>query len=180
MKLAEYLSQHRDAIIDQWLDRIVEAYPDRTAQFLKTERDRFRNPVGHALKVQLPILFAALLGEDVGDKLDGAVDAIVRVRSVQDMTASQAATFVYLLKNVVREAVHDSLSPEDTIEELLDFESRIDGLALAAFDNIVACKEKIFEIRAMEAKLRTAKLVDRINRIYEEAEPPEPDRESGA
>lgn len=180
MKLTEQLAQRRTDIIDQWLSRIVDAYPDRTSKFLKDEKDRFRNPVGYTLRSQLPVLFAALLGEDTEDKLDGAIDAIVRVRSVQDMTASQAATFIYLLKNVVREQIPEAYQSEESIRELLDFESRIDGLALAAFDNIVACKEKIFEIRAMEAKLKTAKVVDRLNRMYEDQEQSEQSREGSA
>ena len=180
MKLTELLAQQRDDIVEQWLGRIVDTYPERTSHFMKNERDRFQNPVGYALRVQLPVLFAALLGEDVSGKLEAAIDAIVRVRSVQDMTASQCATFIYLLKTIVREQVPEAYQSEDSIRELLDFESRIDGLALAAFDNIVACKEKIFEIRAMEAKLKTAKVVDRLNRMYEDQEQSEQDREGSA
>ena len=42
--IAERLARHRDAIVKRWCDHIVEEYPQRTAAFLKDQRDPFANP----------------------------------------------------------------------------------------------------------------------------------------
>ena len=50
MRLSEALESCRSAIVDKWLERILETYPESTTRFLLQERDPFQNPVGYNLK----------------------------------------------------------------------------------------------------------------------------------
>ena len=52
-------------------------------------------------------------------------------------------------------------------EALLVMESRIDEMALHAFDVFMKCREKIFEIRANEAKNQVSRLLQRAGIVSE-------------
>jgi hypothetical protein len=163
--LAALLEQKRDTILEKWLDLIIGTYSEDSSNFLKKEKDRFHNPVGHTLRQETEVLYNALINGVDTDTLAVSLDNIIKIRSVQDFLPAQAVVFVFLLKNVVREELHDELEQNHLYEQLLDFESKIDGLALAAFDNYMRCKEKIYRIGARESKMRTTKLLERVNRI---------------
>lgn len=65
-----------------------------------------------------------------------ALDAIIRIRAVQDLTPSQAVEFLFLLKPIMRE-----LAPEQDQVRLAD---RIDRLALMAFDKYMQCRRRSY------------------------------------
>jgi hypothetical protein len=66
----------------------------------------------------------------------------VRIRAVQNFTPSQAIGFVFDLKGLIR-----AMAPADrqASKEMVVIESRIDALALLAFDLYMSCREKIYE-----------------------------------
>jgi hypothetical protein len=140
------LAGERSAVVREWFERTLQSYPEQTSGFLRGEKDPFRNPVGHTLRDGLGVLFDELAGEMDQARITAALDAIVRIRAVQDHSASQALAFLFLLKEVLREK-----SPP---EDLAMLENRIDRLALLAFDLYMKCREKIYEIQAEEAKRR--------------------------
>jgi putative component of toxin-antitoxin plasmid stabilization module len=49
--------------------------------------------------------------------------------------------------------------------QLLEIEARIDRLGLAAFDQYMACREKIYELKANEARDRTFRAFERAGLI---------------
>ncbi|MGA2324951.1 MAG: RsbRD N-terminal domain-containing protein [Bryobacteraceae bacterium] len=143
----------RDAVARHWLARTLGAYPFLTSRFLAEEKDRFRNPVGHALREALPVLLEELLGEMNLARLTPVLDQVVKIRAVQDFTASQAVGFIFVLKDVLRHEEPGGLTPA--------LEQRIDQMALTAFDLYVRCREKMDEIKAGEAR-RGTYVLDRI------------------
>jgi len=165
MMLEDLLEQQRDIILEKWFDLIIASYPADSERFLKSEKDRFRNPVGYTIRREIEVLFRVLLKDGDAETLATALDNIVKIRSVQDFTPSQAIAFVFLLKKAVREILLDRIERDRLVDQLLDFESRVDGLALAAFDNYMSNKSKIFEIRAREIDRRSEKLLERVTRM---------------
>ena len=152
--LRDALAVKKTAIIEAWLARILQTYPEHTGRFLSRERDPFRNPVGSALTDALPVLFDGILkGIDTAE-VTPALDGIVRIRAVQDFTASQAVSFLFLLKRVVQEALHGEIQRCPDGGDLAAMDGRIDEMALLAFDLFMRCREKIYEIKANEAKRR--------------------------
>ena len=128
--LLQLLTSKRDAILARWLDRTLEGYAADRTHFLKQEQDRFRNPVGHALRENLPVLLEApALGQPAGASRS-ALDAIVRMRAVQDFSPAQAVSFVPLLKDVVREELRICRQIEPNESDYAEFEGRIDELTL--------------------------------------------------
>ena len=47
MALNELLSERSTAIWQAWRDRILEAYPAKSAELFKKGKDPFANPLGH-------------------------------------------------------------------------------------------------------------------------------------
>ena len=159
MQIATLLLQKKAAILGRWLAMIFESYPPETAIFLRKEKNRFDNPAGYRISEGLEGLYGALLQEMERDQVLACLDEIIRIRALQNFTPSQALAFIFLLKIVIREELAEEIQKENLAAELLDLESRIDGLALLGFDVYTKRREKIFEIKADEAKRRISGLM---------------------
>ncbi len=140
--------------MDRWLARTLGTYPSPASRYLTEEKDRFRNPVGHALREALPTLVDELLGSMNLERITPALDQVVRTRAVQDFSASQAVGFIFALRDVLRHENAEGLT--EALEE------RIDRMALLAFDLYVKCREAMEHIREAEAR-RGAYVLDRLN-----------------
>ena len=140
----------KNTIVEEWLRLTLRTYPEPTTQFLSQENDPFRNPVGTTFRKGLAALFDELVSAGDLAATVPVLDRIVRIRAVQNFTASQAVAFVFLLKQVVRGELGESTTL--FAGEYAILEARIDKLALLAFDIFVKCREQIFEIKAKEAK----------------------------
>ncbi len=162
--LTEVLRAKRDAIVGEWLERTLRTYPEQTSRFLAGERDRFRNPVGHTIREALPALFDALLEGMDPARIAPLLDAIVRIRAVQDFTAGQAVAFVFALKKVIREALSGGREGGADAERLTALEGRIDEMALLVFDLFMKCRDRMHQIRVDEARRR----IYLLERMYRE------------
>ncbi|UCC44693.1 MAG: RsbRD N-terminal domain-containing protein [Candidatus Zixiibacteriota bacterium] len=164
--LRHLLTERSESIVEGWFRGVIEAYPSDSVGFLRDEKDQFRNPVGHTLRREIGVLYSALSEGLEPEALRTALDNIVRILALQDMRPARAMAFVFLLKGVVRKELQDEPGSKQLDDELREFESRIDGLALEAFDCFMDCRETIYKIRASEADRRSAKLLERINKVY--------------
>src|SRR5665648_255213 len=158
MQLSTLLSQKKAAILGRWLNMIYDSYPPETAIFLRKEKNRFDNPAGYRISEGLEGLYGVLLQEMERDQVLTCLDEIIRIRALQNFTPSQALAFIFLLKIVIRQELAEEIQKENLAAAMLDLESRIDGLALLGFDVYTKRREKIFEIKADEAKRRVSGL----------------------
>ncbi len=180
--LKPLLLQHQSALAERWLDRTVATYPAGAGTFLKGQRNQFANPVGHTLKTGLAALGELLIerlgSDDLGDEeLCAQLEPIVKIRSVQEFTPSQAVGFVFLFKAVVREQLASELrdARPALLNELSSFDARIDRLALLAFDVFTNCRDRFFEIRVNDVKRRVSGLMRRLKIGLDDLDPaPEP------
>lgn len=171
--LINLLEQRKTAILKKWFALAVETYPSDTAKFLKSQKDPFANPVGRTIYRGLEALMDELLKEIDYEKLVSSLDPIVRIRAVQDFSPSQAIGFIFFLKNVIREILHNEIVEKEMVNQLMLFESKIDEIVLIAFNLYVQCKEKVYELKANELKKRTLKAFERAG-IITELPPDEP------
>jgi len=166
------LEQKRDDIVGKWLVQTVEDYPDLTSRFFLQEDDRFRNPIGHALKEGIPLLVDQMIGDMDESKLVPALDSIVRIRAVQDCTVIQAVAFVFHLRKILRDVIPGEVQKNSG--GLVPIESRIDRIALLAFDIFVQCREKMQQLKVNEMRRRMY-LMERMHtgtvRMDSEADP---------
>lgn len=167
MKLEKLLSQKKSAILERWLQLILETYPADAQRFLKKQKDRFANPVGTTISKETENLYKQLLQRVETESLSASLDRIFRIRAVQDFSPSQAVAFIFLLKRVIREELESEIPENRLFDELMIIESRIDDMALLGFDIYMRCREKIYEIRANEAKNRVSRLLQKSGLISE-------------
>jgi len=162
MELATLLKGHREAILEKWFERIIATYPDVGSGFLAKQKDRFRNPVGFAITQSIgPIYDQVASGMD-SDRLREALDGIIRIRSVQEFTPTEAIGFVFQLKSVIREVMGVHLRTAEDWSDLADLESRIDGVALLAFEKYAECREALHRVRGSEIERRASKALERM------------------
>jgi hypothetical protein len=151
--LRDILSERKKAIVAGWRDAIAATYPAETAKFLTNKRDQFGNPIGYTISTVSEEIYEGLLAEAALETFAQPLDNIIRIRAVQEMSPARAVCFVYLLKDVIRKELAGVLKDEENVtQELLAFESRIDQLALLAFDIYMSCREQLFRIRTGEIK----------------------------
>jgi len=152
--LKELLTEKRDSIIAGWREAMAGAYPADAAKFLLRKQNRFANPVGYAINQESAAIFdaLALMEEGGSEVLTASLDNIIRIRAVQELSAAEAISFVYLLKDVIRRELATELCDNGLARELLVFESRIDQVALLAFNVYMNCREQVFRIRTGEIK----------------------------
>ena len=176
MSLWEVLHDKQDAVIARWLDSALATYSKDAVLLFGREKDKFANPVGHSLREGTRGIVEAFLDrEDFAEadfeRIRQYLREIVRIRAVQEFTASQAIGFVFHLKDAVRKELGKAADNPSFSRELLELDRRIDRIALAAFDVYVECREQVYELRVNEAKRRVSWVLDKMNR---------PDADSGS
>jgi len=152
MKLNDLLKKERDAILKRWFDLILGTYPADTAALTKREQNQFKNPVGATFSREIETLFKQLCEGVQKGECRASLDAILKIRSVQDFSPSKAVGFVFQLKKAIEETLKNEICKEPVMDEWLKFQSRIDDLVLQAFDAYMDCREKICEIRVNQAR----------------------------
>jgi len=168
MKLEDLLKQKASPIRKRWLDLIIDTYPADSQRFLREQKDRFANPVGTTLSREVESLYHELLHGMDSEKLNSSLDEIIRIRAVQDFSPARAMSFVFLLKKVLREELYQEIKEiTAACEELLALESRVDEMALRGFDLYVNCRERVFELRAREAKNQVSRLLQKAGLLCE-------------
>ena len=133
-------------------------------QFLERESDRFQNPIGSTLAKETEFLYDVLLRPWNRDEIAPHLDAILRIHAVQDFSPAHAVRFVFLLRRAIRDEFKTELRGNGLADELPVFESRIDDLALEAFDVYMQCREQIYKLRIDEVKRQAQVLLERANR----------------
>lgn len=167
MSLKPILLEKKDSLLASWFDRIVDTYPAETAKFLRNQKDRFANPVGQTIHEGIEGIFQELVqGGGIG-RVTGFLDAMIRVRAIQEFTAAQAVAFIFFLKSIIRDEIRDLPLTPELAAELADLESQIDSLVLIAFDIFMQCREKLYDIKANEMRNMTYRLLQQANLVTE-------------
>lgn len=161
--LTTLLEQHREAVLAKWFGVIAKTYPKQTSEFLAKQKDRFRNPLGFAIERSLGPVYDQIATTMDDGELRSALDSVVRIRSVQEFKPSEALAFVQELKTVIRDVLGDETWELERSGDLSVLDSRIDRVALIAFDVYTECREKLFEIRTNEIRNQTNRLLERVN-----------------
>jgi hypothetical protein len=160
MDIEERLLRSRKTLLGKWFDLLAGAYPLEMSRMLKQQTSQFANPVGHTFKVALGEILEEFLGENSVEAMAPLLDKVIRIRAVQDFSPSSSLAFIFALKTLAREVLEAELaSGEVRAGEMSDFDDRVDGLALFAFDVYMRCRENLFEARITEVKNRTQRLL---------------------
>src|SRR5512138_3688517 len=92
------IESKRGQILERWKGRVLDMYPEETRQFLRSEGDRFLNPIGFALSEALVRVVDGLASGLSREALEPVLTDVIKIYAVQDVPASSALTFLFLLK----------------------------------------------------------------------------------
>jgi hypothetical protein len=171
MTLKDALAERKPAIVQEWFEAALASYHHDARGSLRKVKAQFANPVGFDLAQGLDGLFDALQRGVISDEVGTFLDAIVRIRAVQDFAPSEALGFLLRIKQIVREVLGPALLAERGVTEALAaFDSAADDLVLYAFDLYMRCREKIYDLKAQEARSMTFRLLQKAQMIAENQE----------
>jgi hypothetical protein len=108
------------------------------------------------------------------DEVLSCIDRIISIRAIQDPLPSRVIAFIFLLKTVIRTHLKTEIREKLISEELREFESQIDGLALLCFDVYMKRRERLHEIRVHEVKNRVSGLMRKAGLAAELEQGPKP------
>jgi len=161
------LTNKEAEVLKKWFYTLVkQLYPQQTAKFFSSEKDPFANPVGTKIYDGLQSIYSHLLGNKADDKMYASLEDIIRVMVVQSTAPSQGLSFMFSLKDIIRNELIGELGNEVLgSEELAQLERQIDGMLLVAADVYHDCREKIYANRVEEVKRNNFRLLQRANLI---------------
>lgn len=163
--LESRIAGRREELVARWIELIFGTYPEETRRIWASNRDRFTNPVGQTIRETAGTLFDGILEWKDAEAMCQAMERMIKIRTVQDLAPSAGLSFVFLLKKVLREAFAGELEAEGRLTELLAYETRVDNVALMAFDAYAGNLRQIFDMRAREIRnahktiMRRAKMI---------------------
>jgi RsbT co-antagonist protein rsbRD N-terminal domain len=152
LELHDLLERHADAVVARWCDEVLAQYPDRAYAAWTREQDRFANPVGHSVRTGTRGTFAAVLSGGEPGALRAALDEMIRIRAVQQMSATAAVGFVFMLRDIIHDELGKELADARLRPQVAELERRIDAAALAAFDLYAEHRQRLSELRISELK----------------------------
>ncbi len=164
MRMREQLRSRKDALVERWLDEVLDTYPDKGAEAFRREQDPFANPVGHAMRMGTSGIVESLLSGTLDeDALRHHLNEMIKVRAVQQFAPSEAVGVVFRLKSAIRAELAELPQDPESSAELAELEQDVDRVALLAFDLFVQHREQIYELRVNEMKRRVSWVVERLN-----------------
>lgn len=173
MNFKALLAERKSVIRKKWFDAILENYPPDAADFFKKQKDVFRNPVGNTIFHSITELYEEILHDAGSEKVYPYLNDIIKIKAVQGFSPSKAVSFIYLLRNVVREELEGEVVKKRLSAEMRSFENQMDALALLCFDIYMKCRERIFDIRVNEIKTMTSRLLKIADVVHEIQEEPD-------
>jgi hypothetical protein len=162
MTLVNLLSKKKSEILERWRDVVFDTYAPETARFLKSQKDRFANPIAYQLTRGLTGILDVFLHGAETDQALTQLDEVLRLKALQDASPSRALAFIFVLKTVIREKLAQELQDPAYAAELTELESRLDGLGLLGFDAYMQRREKLCDVKVSEIKRKVSTLLRRL------------------
>ena len=159
MTFESTLAERKAELSEKWAELVLRTYPKETQKVWTRQKDRFQNPVGAAIFEATGELFDHLIEWQDAEGMAKSLDKLIRIRAVQDFTPSQAISFVFLLKKLLRDEFFRPMKKDGTLEDLLRFEAKVDNLAMMSFDIYSKSRDEVFRFRVEEVKRSQSSLL---------------------
>lgn len=161
MALIDLISDKKSDILERWRELVFGSYVPETARFLKSQKDRFANPIAYQLTRGLTGILEIFLHNKEAGQAVAQFDEVLSLKALQDAAPSRAMAFIFVLKPVIREVLAQELQDTAMAAEMLELEARLDGLALLGFDAFMQRREKLCEVRISEVKRKVSTFLRR-------------------
>jgi hypothetical protein len=128
----------RQSICEEWIDRVFGPELKKKALFAPAE-DPFRETVRSDFTTLVELLFS----DAPVDATTSIPEGVVRLRAVQEISAAEAVSHLFVLKDLVRERLGGSPGYEA-------LSRRLDFLALHTFNAYAKCRDDLYRLRIRE------------------------------
>jgi len=166
MSIPELLSQRRSDVLARWRELVASADPRPSLR--PRGEDPFHDPVGMALRRATEAVYDEVAGGRGGTAGGEPLEALIKIRAVQGMSAARAVGFLLDLRRVLVEVCGTQLEAEPAAARA-ELDARIDAVALAAFDVYVGCRQRLSDVRVRETASRYHLLLERAGLLATEA-----------
>jgi hypothetical protein len=143
----------RDLFAREWLACTLRTYPAPAGGRLRDDRGPFRNPVGSTLRAALAGLTTELFGEFDRRRTAAHLDAVVRLRAVQDFRPDEVTAFVAFARQAAARAA-EARPDEAGGMQLEVVHARIAELARMAEACLARCRDDLKAIGERAARRR--------------------------
>lgn len=158
----------KEKISARWGEFIYATYPFDTTGFLRSRKNEFSNPVGHATEKAVTLMVAAICGDDMVDgEVESALADLIRVRAIQQFTPEQATGIIFCVKPILREEILPMYAGQEGFANYLAMESRVDSLCLMAFRMYSEDRERMHMLKVDEYKRRYTQIIRRAEMIVD-------------
>jgi len=170
--LGDLLRERMDTVIERWVGEVPSSYHSDAAVLFQRQQDPFSNPIGQSVREGTRGIVQAILRGMDPDDLRSHLDRIVRIRAVQDLAPSQALSFVFALRSILRAVVPEAEADPRLRQEMARLDGEIDRVALAAFDIYAERREEVGRLRVNEVKRQVAWVFEKMNQRDAQASGP--------
>ncbi len=170
MSLDNIIKQNKSKIINLWIRKFTDTYPEESASFFREGPGQFANPVGHTFRTNLENIFDEMFQDCDREKMQTYVDPVVRIRAVQGFAPSEAVCFLPMLRESVWETCGREIKKQDLLSSWIEFLGRVEWLTNISFDVYMKCRELLWKQRAEFMNSRTHKLLERANLLAKAVE----------
>ena len=167
MRLKKFLTDHKKEITERWFEIIIQTYPAESFKFFSESTKKFSNPVGYTIHEEISSIYEDMVNLSCTEHTEKSLENIIKIRAVQEFTPTEAVSFIFRVKGIVRESAAELIPNSISIKEINNLDDFCDELACKAFDLYMSAREKLYEIKANEVRKRTQKIIDRLNRKYD-------------
>ena len=170
--IGDLLNREADTIVERWAETVLSSYPSDAAVLFKKQRDPFANPIGASVRKGTRGTFQAILNGMDPEDLRSHLDTMIRVRAVQDFTPSQALSFVFALRSIIREVIPQLEADPRLQRERAELDQIIDRVALVAFEVYTTCREELNNLRVTEMKRQVSWVFEKLGKEMPEGPVP--------
>ncbi|KAB1441722.1 RsbRD N-terminal domain-containing protein [Pseudodesulfovibrio senegalensis] len=146
------IADRKAELAEKWGMLVLETYPVETQRIWKNNKNRFSNPVGATIRESTEELVDHLLTWENAEAICASLDKLIKIRGVQSFSPSQALSFVFLFKKLLRDEFFKEMQEKGELDVLLRFEAKVDNLMLMAVDILFKNQEQVYKMRVEELK----------------------------
>jgi len=168
MVLEKLLEEKKSSIVKIWVQRTIDSYAPDAAMFFNNQMNDFLNPVGGTIRSSLESLYDTILFKKDAESIKSTLEPLIKIRAVQNFSASQAVAFLFFLKKIIREELKKEMKKIDPTS-LAAVDASVDAMVLIGFDIYVQCREKIYDLKTNEERSKIYKAFARAGLIKEVA-----------
>lgn len=148
LKIYKAIKDKQQSILSRWVPIALGSF-NQNEQLTVHRGERFSDPLGYTIASSAEAILQWLVNDDPDTDLSKPLEAICRIKAVQDYQPSESLRFIFDLKTIIRESLGEG---SQYTEELWKVDKRIDEIALLAFDLFGACRNQIYQLQAEEIK----------------------------